>query len=138
MIKLIIYGQTPSKKTSQIMICRKRGRPLLLPNKKYMEWQSRAIFQLKEQKQEMKLETICEPIEISFQIYRLTKRKIDLSNLIQSCEDALVKASVIKDDFLIENLNNSKRILDVSPGEERVEIYILPVSEGSFLKDRSS
>lgn len=123
MIALTIFGQTPSKKSSQLILHMKKGMKII-PNPLYLRWQSRAIFQLKEQKQKLGLKMIIEPVSVKCLIYRNTKRKVDLSNLIQSVHDVLQKAEIIKDDFLIENLDGSARILGVNAGEERAEIYL--------------
>ena len=125
MIHLKIYGQTPSKKSSQqIIVNKKTKRAMLIPNKKYNEWIHTTVKQLKDQKEEKQFETINEPIAVKCLVYRLTKRKIDLINLLQSIHDALEAAGILKDDFLIESTDGSRRILGVEKGEERAEIFI--------------
>jgi Holliday junction resolvase RusA-like endonuclease len=124
-IELRIYGQTPSKKSSQsIIINKKTGKMMVIPNKKYMEWEKYAKFQLKEQKERLNLETIKEKVWVKCLIYRLTKRQIDLTNLLQSIHDVLEISGIIKDDCLIYSIDGSRKILGVGPGEERAEIFI--------------
>jgi len=125
MIHLKIYGQTPSKKSSQqIIVNKKTKRAMLIPNKKYNEWIHTTVKQLKDQKEEKQFETINEPVAVKCLVYRLTKRKIDLTNMLQSVHDALEAAGILKDDFLIESTDGSRRILGVEKGEERAEIFI--------------
>ena len=181
-MKLTIFGQTPSKKSSQTMITTKVGkkfveewrkklilflvemqtgsflslpeqgespivdtylrtcldeyltkllkgvrsstRNILLPNKKYVEWEDGAIYQLQTQKAALRAPTITEPVNVASIIYRLTKRRIDLTNLHQSIHDVLERAGILENDFLVETTNGSRRILGVEKGQERVEIYI--------------
>ena len=181
-MKLTIFGQTPSKKSSQQMIATKLGqkfveewrkklivmlmdlkekgvlclpekgdapipgvylikmfdefltqvvkgvrsssRNILLPNKKYVEWEKGAIYQLEAQKEKLNLQTIEEPVNVASVIYRLTKRRVDGTNLRQSVHDVLERAGILKNDFLIETTNGSRRILGVEKGQERVDIYI--------------
>ena len=124
-IELRIYGQTPSKKSSQAIIINKRtGKMMIIPNKKYMQWEKYAKFQLKEQKERLGLETIKEKVWVKCLIYRLTKRQIDLTNLLQSIHDVLKISAVIKDDNLIYSIDGSRKILGVGLGEERTEIFI--------------
>jgi len=123
MVHLRIYGQTPSKKSSQ-QIIKVKGSTRLIPNKKYVEWVTRAIKQLKDQMIEQDLSTITELVWVKTLVYRNTKRKIDKGNLEQSLHDALQAAEVIKDDFQIESTDGSRRILGVPAGEERAEIFI--------------
>ncbi|MBA7716926.1 hypothetical protein ES703_126011 [subsurface metagenome] len=61
-------------------------------------------------------------------IYRSGTGRADLTNLIQSCEDALEKGGVISNDYLIESTDRSRRI-PVPEGEERIEIEIHPFKE---------
>jgi Holliday junction resolvase RusA-like endonuclease len=97
---------------------------MVIPNKKYMEWEKYAKFQLKEQKERLNLETIKEKVWVKCLIYRLTKRQIDLTNLLQSIHDVLEISGIIKDDCLIYSIDGSRKILGVGPGEERAEIFI--------------
>jgi len=129
MIHLRIYGQTPSKKSSQqIIVNKKTKRAMLIPNKKYNEWIHSTVRQLKDQKEDKQFETIIKPVAVKCLVYRLTKRKIDMLNMLQSVHDALEAAGIVKNDFLIESMDGSRRVLGVPPGEERAEIFIYPFS----------
>lgn len=103
---------------------RSSTRNILLPNKKYVEWEDGAIYQLQTQKAALRAPMITEPVNVASIIYRLTKRRIDLTNLHQSIHDVLERAGILENDFLVETTNGSRRILGVEKGQERVEIYI--------------
>lgn len=103
MIKLTILGQTPSKKNTH-MIRRNRGKTWISPSKTYQQWEDLAVLQLMHQRNEMELTMITAPVCVKFLIYRAGKARVDLSNLIQSCEDALERARIIENDCQIESL----------------------------------
>jgi Holliday junction resolvase RusA-like endonuclease len=132
MIYLEIKGRTPSKKTSQRIIrVKETGKPKLLPNPKYSEWESRAVLELKAQKTEKGLKKIDYPISLTALIYRQNKgKKPDLVNLLQSICDVLQKAEIIADDSIIVSLDGS-RILPVDEAEdEGAEIFIFKFNGG--------
>ena len=123
-----IEGQCPAKKSSHII--RKKGSKLwIAPDDEYQAWELDAAKQLMIQKSELGLiEALDYPLDIRFLIYRSGTGRADLTNLIQSCEDALEKGGVISNDFLIESTDHSRRI-PVPEGEERIEIEIHPFKE---------
>lgn len=126
MIYLEISGRTPSKKTSQRIIrLRGSGRPKLLPNKKYSEWEKKAILELMAQKEEKKIRTIDYPISLTALIYRQKKGKCpDLINLLQSICDVLEKARIVENDSFIASLDGSRIIPIDDPEDEAAEIFI--------------
>jgi len=127
-MKLRIEGQCPVKKSSHII--RKKGsKSWIAPDDDYQAWELDAAKQLMIQKSELGLiEALNYPLHVRFLIYRSGTARADLTNLIQSCEDALEKGGVIANDFLIESTDGSRRI-PVPEGEERIEIEIRPFHE---------
>ncbi|MCD6194287.1 MAG: RusA family crossover junction endodeoxyribonuclease [Candidatus Aminicenantes bacterium] len=123
MINLCIFGQTPSKKSSQ-QIVKIKNKLRVIPNPKYMKWEKYAVFQLKKQAEKINLKTIDKPVHVRCKIYRRTKRRVDLVNLLQSIHDVLTKAKIIKDDRLIESVDGSRKIIGIEEGKERAEIFI--------------
>ena len=124
-MKLTIQGQVPSKK-NQWKIVSTRGRPNIAKSAKTREWEISALWQIREQVSTWdRYRPIYDgPVHLKALIYRKTKVRADLSNLIQSVEDILQRARIIGDDFQIESLDGSRRILGVPPGQERAEIEI--------------
>lgn len=120
-----IEGQCPAKKSSHV-IRRKGSRSWIAPDDEYQAWELDAAKQLMCQKVELgMMEALTHPVHVKFLIYRSGVGRADLTNLIQSCEDALEKGAVILNDYLIESTDGSRRI-PVPVGEERIEIEIRP------------
>lgn len=118
-----IQAQTPSKKRGYQIIT-KGGKVRMIPNAAYMKWEKDAVIQLKIQKEIFETETITEPVAVECQIFRHTKRRIDLINALQSVHDALEKAGILENDFLIKSMDGSRMTLGVPLEEARAEIFI--------------
>lgn len=86
----VIYGSTPSKKNSKIMVCRGKF-PMLLPSARYTEWHKDALTQLIGMRP-----IISKSLQLTF--YAGDNRKFDLSNKCESIMDLLVDAGIIEDD----------------------------------------
>lgn len=126
-----IWGQTPTKKTGQMIRKGKRGQRWVAPSVEYQEWEKDAAKQLMCQRTTLDAEfPITCQIQVKFTIYRHGFHEPDLSNLIQSCEDALQKGGVIKNDSLIKSLDGSRSYLGVVESEARAEIEITPMGAG--------
>jgi len=123
-----IEGQCPAKKSSHV-IRRKGSKSWIAPDDEYQAWELDAAKQLMCQKVELGLvEALTHPVHVKFLIYRSGIGRADLTNLIQSCEDALEKGGVILNDYQIESTDGSRRI-PVLEGNERIEIEIHPYHE---------
>jgi len=135
-MRFVIEGQCPAKKSAHI-IRKKLSKSFLVPDKswiapddEYQAWERDAAKQLMIQKTELGLvEALKYPLHVRFLIYRSGTGRADLTNLNQSCEDALEAGAVISNDFLIESTDGSRKILGVPKGEERVEIEIQEFKE---------
>lgn len=128
-IRFNLTGSVPPKKTSQkIIIPRQRySNPLLelaiegdgrfkrkrkiISSDIHQKWQEDAAWQLKIQKEEQGLETIDYKVNLAVKILKTSIAEFDLSNHIQSIEDALQLAGVIKNDNLIYSFDGSRKIL---------------------------
>lgn len=123
-ILLVLTGVIPPKKTSQKIITpRRREVPLLALDPKFKrkriiissdihrEWQESASWELKVQKEEKGLEKIDYKINLGVVIMKKSRAEFDLSNAIQSIEDALELAGVIENDNLIYSFDGSGKIL---------------------------
>lgn len=87
---LFISGRVPSKKNSRINT--RSGRSF--PSKKYTEWHTGAMWEVKSQKPNMGIER-CEAHLI---FHMPDRRRADLTNKAESVMDLLVDAGVITDD----------------------------------------
>jgi len=90
MIELVLEGSVPSKKNQRI----NRGDGVSFPSKKFVQWQSDALKQVRIQTRQRFLV----PVGVEVIIYFGTKVRSDLDNRLSSILDMLVEALVIKDD----------------------------------------
>lgn len=119
MNKIVFKGIPPSKKNSKRIIVR-RGKPLIIPSKKYEEWHEEMTWELKIQK--IPVVNKLDLIEIVF--YPNNKRKCDLSNKAESIMDLLVDNGIIEDDnwFVCPELN--LKFGGIDKENPRTEIFI--------------
>lgn len=89
-MKIVIYGNTPSKKNSKIISCR-GNRPCLFPSSNYTKWHKDALLQLIGKKP-------IENKELTLTFYAQDNRKFDLTNKAESIMDTLVDAGLLEDD----------------------------------------
>lgn len=113
-MKIVIYGSTPSKKNSKIMVCRGKF-PILLPSNKYTEWHKDALQQLIGSK------PIHSP-KLTLTFYAGDNRKYDLSNKTESIMDLLVDAGLIQDDNYSVISDLHLKFGGVERGQARCEI----------------
>lgn len=110
-----------SKKNSQrILINRRTGRPFIKPSAAYEKYEAAAMWYLN-----LKPRTpIDRPCRVMTVFYMPTRRACDLSNLMESAHDVLVKAKILADDNykIIENVDGSRVRYDKS--NPRTEIFI--------------
>lgn len=127
MIKYVIELPPITKKNSQqILTNRKTGRPFIMPSKKYKEYESAALYYLPK-RAGMPLKG---PLNIKVLFYMKTKRKTDLTNLLEAVDDILVAAGIVVDDNykVIAAHDGSRCYYDKE--NPRTEIYITEFEEG--------
>ena len=82
------------KNSQQIMTNTKTGKPFIMPSKKYKQYEKEAAWFLKPRPPR--------PIECSLNVkclfYLPTRRRTDLTNLLEAVDDLLVSAGIIADD----------------------------------------
>lgn len=119
MIKFTIPLAPISKKNSQ-QIFRPNGmnRPIIVPSKKYKEYEETALYYIP------KNIFINAPVNIKCLFYMPTKRKCDLTNLLEAIDDVMVKAGLLADDnyTIIESHDGSRVLYDKD--NPRTEVYI--------------
>lgn len=109
-----------SKKNSSQICTLKNGRTLLLPSKLYKNFENECLDLIQE---DLKL-YINKPITIKAHFYCKTRRKIDLTNLLEALDDMLVKAGVIEDDCrdIIASHDGSRVFYDKE--NPRIEVWV--------------
>jgi len=94
---MVLVGNTPSKKSSQVMIPKLRR---LVPNVRYQKWEKANLIDPRFVN--VAGPTVCFEdlplVHCYMKFYRDSHRRFDYVNLIQSVQDFLVKAKIIKDD----------------------------------------
>ncbi len=128
MIKFTIPLIPISKKNSQ-QIYRPNGmnRPIIVPSKKYKEYEAAAARHIP------KGVFINCPVNIKCLFYMPTKRKCDLTNMLEAIDDVMVKAGLLADDnyTIVESHDGSRVLYDKE--NPRTEVYIeerIPQEEG--------
>lgn len=95
MIKFIIPVVPRSKKNNGQIVMRGKY-PILLPSKAYLLFEKSCLPYLNRVKAHTGV--INYPINMKCVFYTDTKRKIDLSNLLNAIDDAMVHAGLLTDD----------------------------------------
>lgn len=97
MTTITLIGNTPSKKSNQIIV---KGRTLILPSKRYTEWKKLNMPRLESTYRIFTIKNIAFkfPIVLKMFFYRGTRHRFDYMNVGQSVADLLRDAGVIPDD----------------------------------------
>ena len=85
--------QSQKKNSQQIIINKATGRPMIIQSKRYREYEKKCGWFI-----QGKGEKINEPVTVKCLFYMPTKRRVDLTNLLNAILDILVKYEVIADD----------------------------------------
>ena len=120
MLRITIPLTPISKKNSQqILINKATGRPFIMPSKRYKEYEKDAMHFMPKG-----VESIAEPVNVRCLFYMPTKRKVDLTNLLEAIDDILVKAGVLQDDHsgIVVSHDGSRVLYDKDRPRTEVEI----------------
>ena len=111
-----------SKKNSQqILTNRATGRPFIMPSKKYKDYEKEAASHIPNMHG---FTPINYPVNIKCLFYMPTRRKVDLTNLLEAIDDVMVKAGLLADDdFTIIQSHDGSRVL-YDKDNPRTEVYI--------------
>ena len=107
-----------TKKNSQrIFVNGKTGKPFIMPSAQYKEYEQSAGWFVPR-------EGIDYPVNVKCLFYMPTKRKVDLTNLLEAVCDVLVKCGCIKDDCsdIVVSHDGSRVLYDKE--NPRTEIFI--------------
>lgn len=119
MINFTIPLPPISKKNSQqIFVNRNTGKPFIMPSQKYKEYEQAAMWFIP------RMKTIDYAVNVKCLFYMPTHRKVDLTNLLESVDDIMVKAGLLADDnFTIIEAHDGSRVL-YDKDNPRTEVYI--------------
>lgn len=113
-----------TKKNSQrIVVNKTTGRPFIMPSEHFRKWLSMAGWYLRG-KPEIK-----RPVNVKCLFYMPTRRQVDLTNLLEAIDDALVYYGIIADDNsgVVAGHDGSRVRYDKTA--PRTEIYIDDMEE---------
>ena len=112
-----------TKKNSQ-RIVQVHGRPLILPSQKYKDYEKACRVFIPRMKA-----PISEPVNVKCLYYMPTRRKVDLTNLLEATADILVWYGVLADDnrSVMYAVDGSRVYWDKE--NPRTEITIEPINE---------
>lgn len=118
MRKIVIPIAPVTKKNHQRIVRGRYGAPMVIPSAQYEAYQQAAAWHCKGG------ETIAEPVEVKCLFYMPTRRKVDLTNLLEAIDDILVYAGILADDnsSIIVSHDGSRVLYDKE--NPRTEVYI--------------
>ena len=125
MIRFTIQGNPRTKKNSQVVV-----NHIPLPSKSYREYEKETAALWKYEAAVLR-KPIDYPVNIRCMYYMETRRKVDLTNLLECSDDLMVKYGVLADDnsSVVAGHDGSRVLYDkVHP---RVEITIERMEEFS-------
>ena len=129
MSEIIYTGLIPlnpkTKKNNQKIIRNNRtGALMIIQNDRYKQFEKDAGWFLKKP-----ASPISEPVNIKCVFYRDSRRRVDLTNLLEAIDDILVKYKIIADDnFEIIRGHDGSRVY-IDKENPRVEIEIRTLAE---------
>lgn len=121
-----IPGPPITKKNhTQIVTNRKTGKPFLMQNQKYIDYETAAAYYL----QPAPRDPIEGPVTVTCRYYMPTRRRVDLTNLMAATHDILVRFFILADDSrdVIASTDGSR--VYYNKDFPRVEIDISPFEE---------
>ena len=106
------------KNHSQIAVNPKTGRPFIVPSKQYKEYEKKALWYIPKQ------ECFDGPVNVKCVFYMPTRRKCDLTNLLEAINDIMVKSGLLEDDnySVVQSVDGSRILYDKE--NPRTEVYI--------------
>ena len=118
MKKIVIPLPPVTKKNHPRLIRGPYGEPKIIPSKQFAEYQESAAWYCHSDK------PISEPVTVKCLFYMPTRRKVDLTNLLEAIDDILVYAGTLADDnsSIIVSHDGSRVLYDKE--NPRTEVYI--------------
>jgi Holliday junction resolvase RusA-like endonuclease len=107
------------KNSQQIIVNKKTGRPMVIPSKRYREYEKECGWFVQGKGMNIK-----KPVNVKCVYYMPTRRRVDLTNLMEATHDILVKYEVLEDDNskVIRSVDGSRVLYDKE--NPRTEITI--------------
>lgn len=121
-VKFVIEVPPVTKKNHQ-QIIKARGHYMIIQSKQYRQYEKDAMYFLP------KTDCIIEKVNIKAVFYMPTRRKVDLTNLLEALDDVLVKGKIIEDDncSILYSHDGSRVLYDKD--NPRTEVEITAINE---------
>ena len=133
MRRFVIRVEPKTKKNSQEIRMRRDGSRFISPSGVYQRWEktvAEVLFLLNRGRT-----PIQEPVNVQEIFYMASARRVDLTNLMEAIDDALVRAGVLKDDCtkILAGHDGSHVLIDrKSP---RIVIRITPAEDWQIFQE---
>ena len=114
----IPINPTTKKNSSMIVTNKKTNRPFIMPSKQFSKYERECLKYLP------KIDTIDYGVNIECHFYMLTRRKCDLTNLLEAIDDVLVKGGIISDDNCTIVVSHDKSRVHYDKNNPHVEVII--------------
>ena len=115
-LKFTIKGNPVTKKNSQ-RIVNSGGRYRVIQSERYLAYEELALWQLPKVH-------INYPVNVKCVYFRDSKRRVDLTNLLEATDDILVKGGVLEDDNCNILVSHDGSIVKYDKQNPRVEVEI--------------
>lgn len=111
---------TPITKKNSQRIVTVKGRPMILPSKQFKDYEAKCAAFLKGWMDE----PISVPVNVKCIYYMPTRRRVDLTNLMEATHDILVKYGILQDDHsgIIVSVDGSRVMYDKENSRAEIEI----------------
>lgn len=122
MIQKYIISLPPitKKNSQQILTNHRTGKPFIAPSRQYKKYEQQAMWYLTPKPKA----PLSGRYRVATVFYMPTRRKVDLTNLMEAAHDTLVAAKILADDnnTIIASVDGSRVLYDKS--NPRTEIFI--------------
>lgn len=119
-----LKGPPRTKKNHQRILRGAGGRPTIAQSKEYIQYEKDCLWQIRSPPQ-----PLAGPVNVKCLYYMPTRRRVDLTNLLEATDDILVRAGVLSDDCaaVVAGHDGSRVLLDRK--RPRVEIEITEMED---------
>lgn len=120
MLRYTVKIPPVTKKNSQRILKTRDGKPFIAQSERYKQYENAAKWFLKPPPDH----PVDYPVNVKCLFYMPTRRKTDLTNLLESIDDIMVNCGILADDnyHIIESHDGSRCYVDRE--NPRTEIYI--------------
>ena len=127
MIQKYIISLPPitKKNSQQILTNRRTGKPFIAPSSAYKRYEQQAMWYLAPKPKT----PLAGHYRVAALFYMPTRRRVDLTNLLEACHDTLVAAKILADDnnTIIASVDGSRVLYDKA--NPSTEIFIEEIEE---------